>query len=118
MVKCDIIFILGTTGSVKIGDLGLAALKHRSFATSAIGSLGWMGGHRTHRRTGTPEFMEPEMCEEQYSESVDVYAFGMCMLEMVTGDYPYTECVSQAHNYKKVTEVTVHGEINKINKLE
>lgn len=27
--------------------------------------------------------MAPEMYEEQYDESVDVYAFGMCLLEMV-----------------------------------
>jgi WNK lysine deficient protein kinase len=33
--------------------------------------------------------MAPEMYEEQYDESVDVYAFGMCLLEMVTGEYPY-----------------------------
>lgn len=61
-LKCDNIFISGTTGSVKIGDLGLATLKNRSFAKSII---------------GTPEFMAPEMYEEHYDESVDVYAFGM-----------------------------------------
>lgn len=33
-LKCDNIFITGTTGSVKIGDLGLATLKNRSFAKS------------------------------------------------------------------------------------
>lgn len=60
-LKCDNIFITGTTGSVKIGDLGLATLKTRSFAKSVI---------------GTPEFMAPEMYEEHYDESVDVYAFG------------------------------------------
>lgn len=47
---------------MKIGDLGLATLKNRSFAKSII---------------GTPEFMAPEMYEEHYDESVDVYAFGM-----------------------------------------
>lgn len=36
-LKCDNIFITGTTGSVKIGDLGLATLKNRSFAKSVIG---------------------------------------------------------------------------------
>lgn len=46
---------------MKIGDLGLATLKNRSFAKSVI---------------GTPEFMAPEMYEEHYDESVDVYAFG------------------------------------------
>jgi serine/threonine protein kinase len=36
-LKCDNIFITGPTGSVKIGDLGLATLKNQSFAKSVIG---------------------------------------------------------------------------------
>ena len=36
-LKCDNIFITGPTGSVKIGDLGLATLKSASFAKSVIG---------------------------------------------------------------------------------
>lgn len=36
-LKCDNIFITGTTGSVKIGDMGLATLKSNSFAKSVIG---------------------------------------------------------------------------------
>jgi len=36
-LKCDNIFITGTTGTVKIGDLGLATLKNKSFAKSVIG---------------------------------------------------------------------------------
>lgn len=47
--------------------------------------------------------MAPEMYEEHYDESVDVYAFGMCMLEMATGEYPYSECTSPAQIYKKVS---------------
>ena len=35
-LKCDNIFITGPTGSVKIGDLGLATLKNKSFAKSVI----------------------------------------------------------------------------------
>ncbi|KAK3101753.1 hypothetical protein FSP39_006118 [Pinctada imbricata] len=87
-LKCDNIFITGTTGSVKIGDLGLATLKNKSFAKSVI---------------GTPEFMAPEMYEEHYDESVDVYAFGMCMLEMATSEYPYKECTNAAQIYRRVT---------------
>lgn len=37
-LKCDNIFITGPTGSVKIGDLGLATLKAASFAKSVIGT--------------------------------------------------------------------------------
>ncbi|XP_030649325.1 serine/threonine-protein kinase WNK4 [Chanos chanos] len=87
-LKCDNIFITGPTGSVKIGDLGLATLKSASFAKSVI---------------GTPEFMAPEMYEEKYDEAVDVYAFGMCMLEMATSEYPYSECQNAAQIYRKVT---------------
>ncbi|CAB1442555.1 unnamed protein product, partial [Pleuronectes platessa] len=87
-LKCDNIFITGPTGSVKIGDLGLATLKAASFAKSVI---------------GTPEFMAPEMYEEHYDEAVDVYAFGMCMLEMATSEYPYSECQNAAQIYRKVT---------------
>lgn len=45
---------------------------------------------------GTPEFMAPELYEECYTEKVDIYAFGMCMLEMVTKERPYSECVNAA----------------------
>jgi len=40
-LKCDNIFITGPTGSVKIGDLGLATLKNKSFAKSVIGKF-WL----------------------------------------------------------------------------
>lgn len=56
---------------------------------------------------GTPEFMAPEMYEEHYDESVDVYAFGMCMLEMATSEYPYSECQNAAQIYRKVTSVGI-----------
>lgn len=55
--------------------------------------------------SGTPEFMAPEMYEEHYDEAVDVYAFGMCMLEMATSEYPYSECQNAAQIYRKVTSV-------------
>ncbi|KRY33539.1 Serine/threonine-protein kinase WNK1 [Trichinella spiralis] len=102
-LKCDNIFITGTTGSVKIGDLGLATLKDKSCPKSVIGARS--ASQSTGRRlTSTPEFMAPEMYEENYDESVDVYAFGMCMLEMITGEYPYSECQFPAHIYKKVIQ--------------
>jgi len=41
-LKCDNIFITGTTGSVKIGDLGLATLKNKSFAKSVIGNCSFV----------------------------------------------------------------------------
>ena len=60
--------------------------------------------------SGTPEFMAPEMYEEHYDEAVDVYAFGMCMLEMATSEYPYSECQNAAQIYRKVTSVSPDSE--------
>lgn len=55
---------------------------------------------------GTPEFMAPELYEEEYNELIDIYSFGMCMLEMVTFEYPYSECKNPAQIYKKVSSVS------------
>ncbi|CAI9092177.1 OLC1v1027357C1 [Oldenlandia corymbosa var. corymbosa] len=88
-LKCDNIFVNGNNGQVKIGDLGLATLRqhHRRLVTVL----------------GTPEFMAPELYEEDYDELVDIYSFGMCMLELVTCEYPYSECNNVAQIFKKVT---------------
>ncbi|KAM7479846.1 hypothetical protein LguiA_028059 [Lonicera macranthoides] len=88
-LKCDNIFVNGNQGEVKIGDLGLAAILCQ--ARSA------------HSVIGTPEFMAPELYEEEYNELVDIYAFGMCLLELVSFEYPYVECSNAAQIYKKVT---------------
>ncbi|MCD7451639.1 Serine/threonine-protein kinase wnk3 [Datura stramonium] len=88
-LKCDNIFINGNQGEVKIGDLGLAAILCKARAAHSV--------------IGTPEFMAPELYEEEYNELVDIYAFGMCLLELVTFEYPYVECANAAQIYKKVT---------------
>ncbi|KAL6535309.1 Serine/threonine-protein kinase wnk1 [Orobanche minor] len=86
-LKCDNIFINGNQGEVKIGDLGLAAILRKSHAARCV---------------GTPEFMAPEVYKEEYNELVDIYSFGMCILEMVTFEYPYSECTHPAQIYQKV----------------
>lgn len=99
-LKCDNIFINGNTGEVKIGDLGLAIVMQQPTARSVI---------------GTPEFMAPELYEEEYNELVDIYSFGMCMLEMVTCEYPYSECKNPAQIYKKVTTGIKPASLSKVN---
>ncbi|MCL7029041.1 hypothetical protein MKW94_029213 [Papaver nudicaule] len=86
-LKCDNIFINGNHGQVKIGDLGLATVMEQASAQSVL---------------GTPEFMAPELYLEDYCEKADIYSFGMCMLEMITFEYPYTECANYAQIFKKV----------------
>ncbi|KAL8457972.1 hypothetical protein ACS0TY_035734 [Phlomoides rotata] len=88
-LKCDNLFVNGNQGEVKIGDLGLAAILERARAAHSV--------------IGTPEFMAPELYEENYNELVDIYAFGMCLLELVTLEYPYVECSNAAQIYRKVS---------------
>lgn len=103
-LKCDNIFVNGHLGRVKIGDLGLAAILRRSC--------------RAHSVIGTPEFMAPELYEENYNELVDVYSFGMCILEMLTNEYPYSECINPAQIYKKVTSGKLPRAFYKVHDLE
>ncbi|XP_051131036.1 probable serine/threonine-protein kinase WNK5 isoform X2 [Andrographis paniculata] len=100
-LKCDNIFVNGHLGQVKIGDLGLAAML--------------VGSHHAHSVIGTPEFMAPELYEEDYDELVDIYSFGMCVLEMLTCEYPYNECSNPAQIYKKVTSAKLPEAFYRIN---
>ncbi|XP_048229770.1 probable serine/threonine-protein kinase WNK10 isoform X2 [Ricinus communis] len=99
-LKCDNVFVNGNNGEVKIGDLGLATVMQQPTARSVI---------------GTPEFMAPELYEEEYNELVDIYSFGMCILEMVTCEYPYSECKNPAQIYKKVTSGIKPASLCKVN---
>lgn len=87
-LKCENIFINGTSGDLRIGDLGLSTVHRNGKVLSVL---------------GTPEFMAPDLYEESaYDEKVDIYAFGMCLLEILTKEVPYRECSNPAQIYKKV----------------
>jgi WNK lysine deficient protein kinase len=88
-LNCSNVFINGNNGQVKIGDLGLAAIVDKT--------------HVAHTILGTPEFMAPELYTETYTESVDIYSYGMCVLEMVTREVPYSECGSVVQIFHNVT---------------
>ncbi|KAI9483984.1 MAG: kinase-like domain-containing protein [Benjaminiella poitrasii] len=104
-IKCDNIFINGAHGEIKIGDLGTAENM-------------WLGDKK-YTLIGTPEFMAPEMYEEEgYNEKVDLYAFGMCLIEMTTGEYPYAECTNTAQVYKKVCQHIKPDSLSKIQNHE
>ncbi|VDO14286.1 unnamed protein product [Rodentolepis nana] len=82
-LKSENCFLYGTSNddyiNVKVGDFGLA---------TQVGSSG--------RKTmlGTVGFMAPEIFDEMYDEKVDIYAFGMLMLEVMTNRTPYDECAT------------------------
>lgn len=120
-LKSDNIFINGSEGVVKIGDLGLATLlRARTAPQSVLGgllsdtsALSLVGKQTCFTFSkldvklpvGTPEFMAPELYDEEYDDRVDVYSFGMCLLELATLEYPYSECRNAAQIYRKVSLV-------------
>lgn len=88
-IKCENIFVNAALGSVKIGDLGVA--KERRMKRYTV--------------VGTPQFMAREMFEgDGYGEKIDVYAFGMCLIEMATGSYPYKEFTSAGEVYRAIVQ--------------
>ncbi|KAH8853002.1 Serine/threonine-protein kinase WNK4 [Schistosoma japonicum] len=80
-LKADNCFLYGASDeeylNVKVGDFGLATHVSNSGRKTMLGTLG---------------FMAPEIFDEKYDEKVDIYAFGMLMLEVMTNRTPYDEC--------------------------
>ena len=77
-IKCDNIFINKNTGEVKIGDLGLGIiLKDTEYASQFCGTI---------------EYCAPEVYQKKYGVKCDIYSFGISMIEMITGEKPYSEC--------------------------
>lgn len=99
-LKCENIFINGASGDLRIGDLGLSTVHTNGKVLSVL---------------GTPEFMAPDLYEEAaYNEKVDIYAFGMCLLEIFTKEIPYRECNNVAQIYKKVMNGDLPNSLNRL----
>ncbi|XP_009593928.1 probable serine/threonine-protein kinase WNK11 [Nicotiana tomentosiformis] len=103
-LNCSNIFINGNVGKVKIGNLGLATIVGKN--------------HAAHTLLGTPEYMAPELYEEDYTELVDIYSFAMCLIEMATLEIPYSECDGIAKLYKMVTAGIKPQALNRVSDPE
>lgn len=101
-LKCDNIFITGPTGSVKIGDLGLATLKRASFAKSVIGMT-------------LTTFLPFGACLAMGSTYCDVMIYVWKILGFKVGIFPLTfffwQCGSKTdHRVSSVSQTTAQIE--------
>ena len=71
-VKPANILLVSGTDEVQMVDFGLAGPKSLA------------------KRTGTPLYMSPEACQgKRIDEKSDVYALGVCLYQMLTGELPF-----------------------------
>jgi eukaryotic-like serine/threonine-protein kinase len=81
---------------VSISDFGLA----KSFAEGAVGMT------QTGAFLGTPRYMSPEQAEAKAADGrSDLYAYGLILYEMVTGDVPFTGESTLKMMYQRLVEV-------------
>jgi eukaryotic-like serine/threonine-protein kinase len=64
-------------GTIKIGDVGLSKFISESQANAQTQSV------------GTVYYMAPEVAHGRYGKAVDVYALGVMLYEMITGEVPF-----------------------------
>jgi len=82
--------LLSPSGDVWLGDYGLARKVNETLSQDP----------QMTKLVGTPAFMAPELFqgEEGYNEKVDIYAFGMTMIEILTGHSPYRKAKGNVCN--------------------
>ena len=80
---------------VYISDFGLA----KSFAEGAVGMT------QTGAFLGTPRYMSPEQVEGKPTDGrADLYAYGLILYEMATGDVPFTGDTTLGVMYQRLKE--------------
>ncbi|XP_071961407.1 serine/threonine-protein kinase B-raf-like isoform X5 [Antedon mediterranea] len=92
--------------TVKIGDFGLATVKSR-----------WSGSHQFEQPSGSILWMAPEVIRMQdpnpYTFQSDVYANGVVLYELVTGQLPYSHINNKDQIIWMVGRGYLHPEPNK-----
>jgi tetratricopeptide (TPR) repeat protein/TolB-like protein len=87
--------LLDKNDQIYISDFGLA----KSFAEGAVGMT------QTGAFLGTPRYMSPEQVEGKPTDGrADLYAYGLILYEMATGDVPFTGDSTLGVMYQRLRE--------------
>lgn len=106
-IKCENMLYNATEGTVKVGDLGLSCSADVVGVACADSRVG-------DGVCGTPAYMAPEVYEGVVNEGIDIYAFGMAVLEMISHAPPYSECTNSAQIFKRVIEGVKPAVLNRL----
>eukprot|EP00013_Stygamoeba_regulata_P029656 CAMPEP_0177649362 /NCGR_PEP_ID=MMETSP0447-20121125/11343_1 /TAXON_ID=0 /ORGANISM="Stygamoeba regulata, Strain BSH-02190019" /LENGTH=642 /DNA_ID=CAMNT_0019152109 /DNA_START=133 /DNA_END=2061 /DNA_ORIENTATION=- len=101
-VRASNVFVNGATGTCALGKIGFCCVL---WSSPTIFSL-----------TGHPEWMAPDYYTmEEVSTQVDIWAFGLCLLEMITGTIPYEECERDVVQvFEKIKTNTLPASLSKV----
>ena len=77
---------------IKIGDYGLSKFVSSSRQSGQTGTV------------GTVHYMAPEISKGVYGKEIDIYALGIILYELLTGDVPFNGETSQEIMYKHLLE--------------
>ncbi|XP_021842017.1 probable serine/threonine-protein kinase WNK6 [Spinacia oleracea] len=103
-VKLMNVFVDGNSGTVKLGDFGMARLIEPESTVYTC--------------CGTILYMAPEMFGGNYNEMVDIYAFGICVLQMITREKLHPECRNSEQIYAKIKAGIKPGILKKVRNPE
>src|SRR2546428_9246456 len=85
--------LIARSGGVKVADFGLARAYADSYVSQAEGTV-----------TGTVQYLAPEQIQgEPADPRTDLYAVGVVMFELVTGQPPFTGETSLAIAYQHLS---------------
>ena len=80
--------LVSGSGTLKLSDFGTC---------KQVVNMG-QGAATTNNLTGTPYYLSPEACNGHFSVGSDVWAFACSVVEMATGEYPWSHLPPEKHN--------------------
>lgn len=111
-LRCDNIFIRTNVGTLKIGGLELGIFMRASHPAEFGGTRKQSLPPKQNKDltyfiilSGTPGYMPVDLASENFPPKSDIYAFGMCVLEMFTFKLPYEECKNSYQIFAKQLNV-------------
>ena len=115
-LRFENIYIRANIGQLKIGGLELGFFM-KSFHPAEFGGTYififififiWIENYHILMfwiDLGTPGYMALDLAYENFTTKVDIYSFGMCVLEMFTFKVPYEECSTSYRIFAKQLNV-------------
>nr|KAE8947822.1 hypothetical protein PF009_g2577 [Phytophthora fragariae] len=112
IVHCDLKgnnFMVGTDGkTIKLGDFGMSVLKRSG-----------KGRHTAHAIAGAVPWKAPEYLKgDDPTVMSDVYGFGMCILELISGTFPWAGLPEAAVKFHVTKRKALPPRSKKLNDLQ